>query len=94
MVKEGLFHTVKVTPLGVPETPILLNVADEVPIRLTFNGIFPYGVMMMTPEHLEDFAYGFCLTDEIIQSAEQIRSVRVTHTDDGPTMDITISETV
>ncbi|MFT8876321.1 MAG: formate dehydrogenase accessory sulfurtransferase FdhD [Gluconobacter potus] len=89
--EDALFQTVKVAPLGVPEAAFLLNIADEVPIRLIFNGIFPYGVMMMTPEHLEDFAYGFCLTEEIIQSAEQIRCITITHTDNGPAMDITIA---
>lgn len=91
MLKDALFHVIKVTPLGLPEANFSLNIADEVPISLTFNGIFPYGVMMMTPDHLEDFAYGFCLTEEIIQSAEQIRSVAITHTDDGLAVDITIA---
>lgn len=85
-----LFHELTVTSLDHPDESIVLNVADEVPVRLLFNGIFPYGVMMMTPDHLEDFVFGFCLTEEIVRSAAQIRSVVMTAGDDGPTLDVRI----
>ncbi|WP_367160268.1 formate dehydrogenase accessory sulfurtransferase FdhD [Kozakia baliensis] len=86
-----LMRAVSVTPLGEPERSVLLNVADEVPVRLTFNGILPHGIMMMTPNHLEDFAFGYCLTEGIICSTEQIRSITITSEDDGVTMDVTIT---
>lgn len=91
MSMDALFHALTVAPLGQPETELVLNVADEVPVKLTFNGIFPHGVMMMTSDHLEDFAYGYCLTEEIIRSAEQIRAVVVTQEDDGLAMDVTLT---
>ncbi len=88
---DTLFRALTVTPLGQPETELVLNVADEVPVRLTFNGIFPHGVMMMTPDDLEDFAYGYCLTEEIIHCAANVRAVAITQDDDGLTMDITLA---
>ncbi|WP_342627644.1 formate dehydrogenase accessory sulfurtransferase FdhD [Nguyenibacter vanlangensis] len=86
-----LFHALTVAPLDRPDAPTVLNVADEVPVRLLFNGILPHGVMMMTPDHLEDFAFGYCLTEEIVHSADQIRSVVVAEGDDGPTLDVRIA---
>lgn len=91
MSMNALFHALTVTPLGHPETELVLNVADEVPVKLTFNGIFPLGVMMMTSDHLEDFAYGYCLTEKIIRSAKQIRAVVVTQENDGLAMDVTLT---
>ncbi|EHH69621.1 formate dehydrogenase accessory sulfurtransferase FdhD [Gluconobacter morbifer] len=86
-----LFHTRKVTVLGWAEETVDLNIVDEVPVRLVFGGIFPYGVMMMTPDHLVDFAFGYCLTEQIVDSPQQIRSVSVSDGVDGPTIDVTIS---
>jgi len=86
-----LFHARKVTLLDRPDEPADLNIADEVPVKLVFNEIFPYGVMMMTPDHLTDFAFGYCLTERIVESAQQIRSVAVSEGDDGPTLDVTIA---
>lgn len=86
-----LFHRLRVTSLGQPDRAFDLNVADEVPVRLVFNGIFSYGVMMMTPEDLEDFAFGYCLTEQIVGTSAQIRSVVVVETDDGLTVDVSIA---
>ncbi|GBQ22626.1 formate dehydrogenase accessory sulfurtransferase FdhD [Gluconacetobacter sacchari] len=86
-----LFQPLRVTALGRPDEAFDLNVADEVPVRLTFNGIFPYGVMMMTPDDLEDFAVGYCLTERIVGTPAQIRSVVVGAADDGLTIDVAIA---
>ncbi len=40
-------------------------VVAEVPLALTFNRI-PYVVMMVTPEHLEDFVRGFIVTEGLV----------------------------
>lgn len=87
----ALFHTRTVTLLDLSGEQVDLNIADEVPVTLVFNGILPYGVMMMTPDHLEDFAFGYCLTERIVASAQQIRSVSVSEGEDGPTIDVSIS---
>lgn len=86
-----LFQSRTATLLSRPEEEIILNIADEVPVKLVFNGIIPHGVMMMTPDHLTDFAYGYCLTERIITNKKQIRSVSVLDGEDGQTLDVTIS---
>jgi FdhD protein len=52
------------------------DVAGEVPVSLSYNGL-AHAVMMATPTELEDFAYGFTITQEIVQRAEEIESVEV-----------------
>ncbi len=52
-------------------------VAEEVPVALVYNDQ-PYVVMMATPGDLEDFALGFSLSEELIESADELQSVRVT----------------
>ena len=49
-------------------------VATEVPVQVVFAEI-PFGIMMLTPADLEDFAYGFSLTEGVIESAADIRGV-------------------
>ena len=50
------------------------SVAVEVPVNIVY-GPTPFAVMMATPENLEDFAVGFSLTEGIIESANDIRSI-------------------
>lgn len=49
-------------------------VATEVPVQVAFADM-PFGIMMMTPGDLEDFAYGFSLTEGVITRASDIRRV-------------------
>jgi FdhD protein len=46
----------------------------EVPVAIEVNGI-GYAVMMATPMDLEDFAVGFCLSEQLIDAPDQIDSV-------------------
>jgi FdhD protein len=50
--------------------------AVEMPVNLVYGSV-PYAVMMTTPADLEDFAYGFSLTEGIVAAADEIRSARV-----------------
>ncbi|MGU3540169.1 formate dehydrogenase accessory sulfurtransferase FdhD [Methylobacterium sp. A54F] len=50
--------------------------AVETPVNVVYGSV-PYAVMMTTPADLEDFAYGFSLTEGIVESAAEIRSARV-----------------
>jgi FdhD protein len=52
------------------------DIAGEVPFSLAFNGL-AHAVMMVTPTELEDFVYGFALTQEIVERAEEIESVEI-----------------
>ena len=51
-------------------------VAAEVPVNLVYATL-PHAVMMATPADLEDFAYGFSLTEGVIAAAGEIRGVAV-----------------
>ena len=56
--------------------PVERRSAAETPIQVLYSDI-PFGVMMATPADLEDFAYGFSVTEGVIDAPEQIRSIRV-----------------
>ena len=51
-----------------------LSVPVETPVEMAYGGV-PFAVMMMTPRDLEDFAYGFSLTEGMVRSARDIRGV-------------------
>ena len=56
--------------------------AVEMPVNLVYGSV-PYAVMMTTPADLADFAYGFSLTEGIVESAEEIRGVAVEAAEEG-----------
>jgi len=61
---------------------VTLTVAEEVPIALVYNGI-SHVVLMATPQDLRELAYGFSLSEGIIQHASQIYAVDVVESTDG-----------
>jgi len=63
------FATAKVMQ-GLRAVPI------ETPIEIVY-GTIPYAVMMVTPEDIEDFVFGFSFTEGVITSRTDIRSVKV-----------------
>ena len=65
------------------------RIAVEVPVQVSFAGV-PFAVMMLTPSDLVDFAYGFSLTEGMIEAAADIRDVTVGEGDDGLTLDIAL----
>ncbi|MEY2687323.1 MAG: hypothetical protein RL375_1521 [Pseudomonadota bacterium] len=65
-------------------------VADEVPVALVYNGI-SHAVMLASPQHLDDFALGFSLTEGIVDSAADLLDVEVTpHTLEGGAPGLTV----
>ena len=69
--------------------PVERRIAAEMPIQVLYSDI-PFGVMMATPADLEDFAYGFSLTEGVIDASEQIRAIRMRRTDVGLRLDINL----
>lgn len=64
-------------------------IASEVPIALHYNGR-PHVVMMATPSDLEDFALGFSLSEGIIATPADLRSIKVSELLEGIVVDIHI----
>ncbi len=56
--------------------------AVEEPCAVEVNGL-GYAVMMLTPADLVDFAYGFCLSERLIDRADDIGGVDEHRTDQG-----------
>ena len=86
---------------GVEKRPIVLRhsqhlqsaeddfIAQEVPIALAYNGE-SHAVMMATPIDLHDFAIGFSISERIVDSVEDIRSVDIRSATQGITINIGI----
>lgn len=58
------------------------DVPEEVPVAFSFRAS-TYAVMMASPSDLDDFAYGFCLSEGIISAADEITSIEVGAVDGG-----------
>ena len=67
------------------------QIAEEVPIAFVYNGR-PHVVMMATPADLEDFAFGFTLDENIVQSAADIASLVVVRFSEGIELQMTIPD--
>jgi FdhD protein len=63
---------------------------EEVGVALTFNGT-TQAVMMATPDHLADFAYGFALTEGLAQPHE-IETLDVVETERGLDVQIWVTD--
>ena len=69
---------------------LIESLAEETPIAFVYNGI-SHVVMMASPSDLEDFAFGFSITEEIIDSYDDFYSVEINHINDGIELKIEIS---
>jgi FdhD protein len=58
------------------------EVAVEAPINIVYGNL-PYAVMMATPSDIEDFVAGFSLTEGIVRSVDEIRSIATAPQQDG-----------
>lgn len=57
-------------------------VAVEAPLNIVY-GDTPYAVMMVTPADIEDFVFGFSLTEGVIAGSNEIRGVAISRQHEG-----------
>lgn len=63
-------------------SPVERDVAVERPIALEINGL-GYAVLMATPADLDDLAYGFLLTERLIDAPGDVTTIDLHETPDG-----------
>lgn len=61
--------------------------AEEVPVQVGVNGA-SFAVMMLSPHDLEDFAWGFALSERLVHSAADIDGVDIREVLEGIVLDI------
>jgi len=66
-------------------------VAEETAIALLYNAR-PYAVMMATPQDLDDFAWGFSLSEGIVAAPSELEIVDRLHTDRGISLEMLIPQ--
>ena len=74
-----------------PSAPVSRPVAVESPIAIEMNGL-GYAVMMATPADLDDFAYGFCHSERLIDDPADILEIAAHYTERGVVLRVTLVE--
>ena len=60
---------------------------SEAPVAVSINGI-SQAVMMISPDHLKDFALGFALSEGLISSAQEVLDIAIHSHDNGWQVDL------
>ncbi|GAN54064.1 formate dehydrogenase accessory sulfurtransferase FdhD [Tanticharoenia sakaeratensis] len=92
MTAPAAFTAVPCTRIrtGCPAEAATRDIAEEIPVNIVFNELYPYAVMMASPCDLEDFARGFALTERIVMTPDSIRDVSVRPAEDGVELHVRI----
>jgi len=83
-------HTVYRHGPGMPGLSESDKLACEIPVALEYNGI-SHATVLATPCDLEDFAYGFSLTEGVVRTARDIYDVEVSRRERGIVVQLTIA---
>lgn len=67
---------------GSPASAIERELIEEAPVAIEINGV-GYAVMMATPADLEDYALGFCLSEQLIASPAEFVSAHAAPVEAG-----------
>jgi formate dehydrogenase accessory protein FdhD len=67
------------------------TLAAEVPVAMQYNAR-PHAVMMATPSNLEDFAYGFALTERIVAAVSELTLADTLWTEHGVALQMLIPQ--
>lgn len=81
-------HFFRITPDG-GRSATERRLAVETPVAVEINGL-GYAVMMATPGDLTDFAYGFCLSERLIERADDVIDVDTHDAEGGVILRITL----
>jgi FdhD protein len=85
-----LMDTATVRWEGTTRTEQDEQIVEETPVAIVYNRI-PHVVMMATPTDLEDFALGFSLTEELIQSPEDLEHLEIQRYSKGVEIQATVA---
>jgi FdhD protein len=61
----------------------------ETPINFVYGGV-PFAVMVATPADLEDFAFGFSLTEGVIEKPDDVRDIEIERGAKGVTVRVAL----
>ncbi|WP_417320779.1 formate dehydrogenase accessory sulfurtransferase FdhD [Emcibacter sp.] len=84
-------HTAKIWPPSEGSGEEKRHIACEIPVSIEYN-CASYAVMMVTPSDLEDFVYGFSLTEGIIDGAGDIIGLDIHNVENGLVAAVEIKE--
>jgi formate dehydrogenase accessory protein FdhD len=96
LVREGLVRDALVPVMarrieGSGSAQVRETLAAEVPVAMQYNAR-PHAVMMATPSNLEDFAYGFALTERIVAAVSELTLADTLWTEHGVALQMLIPQ--